>query len=56
MDFQQIPLQVPNCENVIRGFQEHWGSLRSQALNQDITVISVLVTIMLLLHYIAYNK
>lgn len=51
-----VPMQIPDCERVIKGFQEHWNSLRNQALNQDITVISILVTIMLLLHYIAYNK
>ncbi|KAH9510929.1 hypothetical protein DERF_009419, partial [Dermatophagoides farinae] len=53
---QYYSLQVPCAEMAANKLLEHWSNLRSMAIDQDITVISILVAIMLLLHCIAYSK
>jgi len=49
-------LSVQDSDVVVDYFQSHWNKLRDQAINQDLTVISIIVTLMLLLHYIAHSK
>ncbi|CAG2173526.1 unnamed protein product, partial [Oppiella nova] len=49
-------LVLQDSDVVVDYFQSHWNKLRDQAINQDLTVISIIVTLMLLLHYIAHSK
>jgi len=45
-----------DSEKVVAYFHDQWNKLREQAIDQDLTVISLVVAVMLLLHCIAHSK